>query len=52
VTFGNFPELVIAFFALIAGLHEVVKASIIGSIIGNDNFSGKRAGWSRAARPA
>src|SRR5919199_2073994 len=35
VTFGNFPELVIAFFALIAGLHEVVKASIIGSIIGN-----------------
>jgi Ca2+:H+ antiporter len=35
VTFGNFPELVIAFFALIEGLHEVVKASIIGSIIGN-----------------
>src|SRR5919206_2767597 len=35
VTFGNFPELVIAFFALIAGLHEVVKASIIGSIISN-----------------
>jgi Ca2+:H+ antiporter len=35
VTFGNFPELVIAFFALIAGLQEVVKASIIGSIIGN-----------------
>jgi Ca2+:H+ antiporter len=35
VTFGNFPELVIAFFALIEGLQEVVKASIIGSIIGN-----------------
>jgi Ca2+:H+ antiporter len=35
VTFGNFPELVIAFFALLAGLQEVVKASIIGSIIGN-----------------
>ena len=35
VTFGNFPELVIAFFALNEGLHEVVKASIIGSIIGN-----------------
>ena len=35
VTFGNFPELVIAFFALNEGLQEVVKASIIGSIIGN-----------------
>jgi Ca2+:H+ antiporter len=35
VTFGNFPELVIAFFALLEGLQEVVKASIIGSIIGN-----------------
>ena len=35
VTFGNFPELVIAFFALIEGLQEVVKASIIGSIVGN-----------------
>ena len=35
VTFGNFPELIIAFFALIAGLHEVVKASIIGSVISN-----------------
>ena len=35
VTFGNFPELVIAFFALIEGLQEVVKASLIGSIIGN-----------------
>jgi len=35
VTFGNAPELIIAFFALGQGLHEVVKASIIGSIIGN-----------------
>ncbi len=35
VTFGNAPELIIAFFALLAGLQEVVKASIIGSIIGN-----------------
>jgi len=35
VTFGNFPELVIAFLALIAGLQEVVRASIVGSIIGN-----------------
>jgi Ca2+:H+ antiporter len=35
VTFGNAPELIIALFALEAGLHEVVKASIIGSILGN-----------------
>jgi len=35
VTFGNAPELIIALFALGAGLHEVVKASIIGSILGN-----------------
>jgi Ca2+:H+ antiporter len=35
VTFGNAPELIIAFFALHAGLQEVVKASIIGSILGN-----------------
>lgn len=35
VTFGNAPELIIALFALGAGLQEVVKASIIGSIIGN-----------------
>jgi Ca2+:H+ antiporter len=35
VTFGNAPELIIAFFALKEGLHEVVKASIVGSIIGN-----------------
>jgi Ca2+:H+ antiporter len=35
VTFGNLPELLIAFFALRAGLQEVVKASIMGSILGN-----------------
>jgi Ca2+:H+ antiporter len=35
VTFGNAPELIIALFALEAGLHEVVKASLIGSVIGN-----------------
>ncbi len=35
VTFGNAPELIIALFALGAGLHEVVKASLVGSILGN-----------------
>ncbi len=35
VTFGNAPELIIAFFALRAGLQEVVKASLIGSVLGN-----------------
>jgi Ca2+:H+ antiporter len=35
VTFGNAPELIIALLALEKGLHEVVKASIIGSILGN-----------------
>src|SRR5215213_9730701 len=35
VTFGNAPELIIALFALEKGLQEVVKASIIGSILGN-----------------
>jgi Ca2+:H+ antiporter len=35
VTFGNAPELIIALFALHEGLHEVVKATLIGSIIGN-----------------
>ncbi len=37
-TFGNATELIIAFFALRAGLVEVVKASITGSIIGNILF--------------
>jgi len=35
VTFGNATELIIGFFALRAGLIDVVKASITGSIIGN-----------------
>jgi Ca2+:H+ antiporter len=35
VTFGNAPELIIALVALDAGLHEVVKASLVGSILGN-----------------
>jgi Ca2+:H+ antiporter len=35
VTFGNAPELIIAFFALAAGLQEVVKASLVGSILSN-----------------
>ncbi len=35
VTFGNAPELIIAFFALLDGLQEVVKASLVGSILGN-----------------
>ncbi len=35
VTFGNAPELIICLFALEAGLQEVVKASLIGSILGN-----------------
>jgi Ca2+:H+ antiporter len=35
VTFGNAPELIIAFFALLAGLQEVVKASLVGSVLGN-----------------
>ena len=35
VTFGNAPELIIALFALAEGLQEVVKASLVGSILGN-----------------
>jgi Ca2+:H+ antiporter len=34
-TFGNAAELIIAIMALRAGLHDLVKASITGSIIGN-----------------
>lgn len=34
-TFGNATELIIAFFAMKAGLFDVVKASIAGSVIGN-----------------
>ncbi|MFO0773394.1 MAG: calcium/proton exchanger [Nitrospiraceae bacterium] len=32
---GNLAEMIIAIFALRAGLHDVVKASITGSILGN-----------------
>jgi Ca2+:H+ antiporter len=35
VTFGNAPELIIALFALSDGLHEVVKATLVGSVMGN-----------------
>ena len=35
VTFGNAPELIIALFALADGLYEVVKASLVGSVMGN-----------------
>ena len=35
VTFGNAAELIIAIFALVDGLQEVVKASIVGSVVGN-----------------
>jgi Ca2+:H+ antiporter len=35
VTFGNAPEIIIALFALNEGLQEVVKASLVGSILGN-----------------
>ena len=34
-TFGNAAELIISLAALRAGLHDVVKASIAGSIVGN-----------------
>jgi Ca2+:H+ antiporter len=34
-TFGNAAELIIAFLAMRAGLYDLVKASITGSIIGN-----------------
>jgi Ca2+:H+ antiporter len=34
-TFGNAAELIITVFALSAGLTTVVKASIIGSVLGN-----------------
>jgi len=50
-TFGNATELVIGIFALKAGLLEVVKASITGSIIGNLllvlGFAMLAGGWSR-----
>jgi Ca2+:H+ antiporter len=51
VTFGNAPELIIAFFALLDGLQEIVKASLVGSIIGNTllvlGASMVSGGWNR-----
>jgi Ca2+:H+ antiporter len=35
VTFGNGPELIIALVALNSGFHELVKASLVGSVLGN-----------------
>ncbi|GAA5142746.1 calcium/proton exchanger [Pseudonocardia adelaidensis] len=34
-TFGNAPELIISLFAVSSGLYEVVRASLVGSVIGN-----------------
>lgn len=34
-TFGNATELIISFFAIRAGLFDLVKASLVGSILGN-----------------
>jgi Ca2+:H+ antiporter len=34
-TFGNATELIISFFAIRAGLYNVVKASLVGSVLGN-----------------
>jgi Ca2+:H+ antiporter len=34
-TFGNAPELIISVFAVTDGLFEVVRASLVGSVIGN-----------------
>ena len=51
-TFGNFAELIIAIFAIRAGLPDVVRASFTGSIVGNLLFVGGLSmiagGWKRA----
>lgn len=50
-TFGNFAEMVIAIFAIRAGLIDVVRASLSGSILGNLLFVAGLAmllgGWKR-----
>src|SRR3954451_20252803 len=50
-TFGNFAELIIAIFAIRAGLPDVVRASFTGSIVGNILFVGGLSmlagGWKR-----
>jgi Ca2+:H+ antiporter len=38
-TFGNAAEMIIAFSALRAGLHDMVKASLAGAILGNMLFA-------------
>jgi Ca2+:H+ antiporter len=53
-TFGNLAEMIIAVFAVRAGLLEVVKASLTGSILGNLLFVGGLSmlvgGWRRDAQ--
>lgn len=50
-TFGNLSEMIIAIFAVRAGLLDVVKASLTGSILGNLLFVGGLSmlagGWNR-----
>lgn len=50
-TFGNFAEMVIAVFAIRAGLPDVVRASVAGSMVGNLLFVGGASmlvgGWKR-----
>jgi Ca2+:H+ antiporter len=50
-TFGNFAEMIIAIFAIRAGLPDVVRASFTGSIVGNILFVGGLSmlagGWKR-----
>src|ERR1700681_2003456 len=50
-TFGNFAEMVIAIFAIRAGLPDVVRASFSGSVLGNLLFVGGLSmfvgGWRR-----
>ncbi len=50
-TFGNLAEMIIAVFAVRAGLLDVVKASLTGSILGNLLFVGGLSmlvgGWAR-----
>jgi len=53
-TFGNFAEMIIAIFAIRAGLPDVVRASLSGSILGNLLFvtgvSMLAGGWGRTSQ--
>ena len=53
-TFGNFAEMVIAIFAIKAGMIDVVRASLSGSILGNLLFvaglSMLMGGWKRESQ--